>query len=315
MEPSSNTTKAAPKAAFVVFTVYCHTHIESGRRYVGLTSRTMERRWSQHIIQARSSKGGRWHFPNAIRKYGPDAFSHKIIRVFDNLDDANLAEKCLIKRWKTRNPKFGFNVAPGGYHVPHPVTNPWDRPGFRDNYPKDQIRHCFTPAARAAQKASLTPEKRSVATKVAMARPDVQAKRKALQEDPEYRGRISSSLKASLSSPEARERMSDNSKKSSTPEVVAKRSQAIRTAYQDPEVQERHRAAVREAQNRPEVRAKHASKVVSQETRARISAASTGFRHTDESKADMKRQFAERRDRLLAESGCATWSDYIKTKI
>jgi hypothetical protein len=30
----------------------CHTHIESGRKYVGLTSRTMERRWSQHIIQA-----------------------------------------------------------------------------------------------------------------------------------------------------------------------------------------------------------------------------------------------------------------------
>lgn len=114
------------------WTVYCHTHIESGRRYIGITVKTMMHRWNQHCAQAKSAKGGRWHFPNAIRKYGKDAFSHEVLEVCHDLEVANLAEECWIELFDTRNPEKGFNLAKGGQHVPHPIRkNPWDDPAYR----------------------------------------------------------------------------------------------------------------------------------------------------------------------------------------
>lgn len=113
------------------WTIYCHIHIATGRRYVGLTSQTMERRWSEHICKSKSAKGGRWHFPNAIRAYGPKAFSHVALMVLDSLDEANVWEDFWIEFLDTRNPDCGFNLAKGGHHIPHPKKNPWDRPEFR----------------------------------------------------------------------------------------------------------------------------------------------------------------------------------------
>jgi len=36
----------------MMWLVYCHTHIATGRRYIGLTSQTMEKRWRSHISTA-----------------------------------------------------------------------------------------------------------------------------------------------------------------------------------------------------------------------------------------------------------------------
>jgi hypothetical protein len=114
------------------WTIYCHIHIDSGRRYIGLTKRTMERRWSDHICAAKRSKGGRWHFPNAIRQYGKNAFSHEVLEVCETLEAANEAEIKWIDHFNSRDPRFGFNLAPGGEHIPHLKKNPWDRPGYRE---------------------------------------------------------------------------------------------------------------------------------------------------------------------------------------
>jgi len=305
-------------AASNVWTIYCHIHTDSGRRYIGLTKKTMMKRWNRHVFEAKHVKKGYGYFHNAIRKYGPESFSHEILEKHCSLEAANLAEQKWIKHFRSNESEFGFNIARGGSHTPHPIKNPWDRPGFREKHPST-IHNCLTPQARAAQLVSLnTPDskaKRSAATKAAMARPDVQAKRKVFQEDPEYRARIANTLKESLVSPEARARLSRASRESATLEVRKARGESIKLAYQDPEVKERHRIANTEAQNRPEVKAKHAARVTSDETRAKISAASTGFRHTDESKAAMRQQFGERRERLLRESGCSTWSQYIRLSI
>ena len=137
------------------WTIYCHTHIDSGRRYVGLTKRTMGRRWSQHVCQARSSKGGRWHFPNAIRKYGKDAFSHEVLEVCDTLEDANAAEVRWINHFDTRNPEKGFNLKKGGSHVPHPIKNPWDRPSYREKVSSSIRARWEDPATRARNVAGL----------------------------------------------------------------------------------------------------------------------------------------------------------------
>ena len=316
IQPSnSEAASETPIAASDVFTIYCHTHIESGRRYIGQTKKTWRKRWNRHVFESKHVKIGYGHFHNAIRKYGPDAFSHEVLEICHDLKSANAVEAKWIAHFHSNELEFGFNLTRGGSHIPHPVKNPWDRPGFREKHPST-IHHCFSPAARAAQRASLTPEKRSAATKAAMATPELQAKRAVFQKDPAYRARISAASKLALADPEVKARHSASAKiANARPEVKARVSAGIKAAFQKPEVQERHRAAVKEAQNRPEVRAKHAARVTSDETRAKISAASSKFRHTDESRVDMKRQFIERRDRLLAESGCATWSDYIRLSI
>lgn len=275
------------------WTIYCHTHVETNRRYVGLTKRTMLQRWDEHILIAmRMVKNGRWHFPNTIRKYGSDAFSHQILEVCSSLEVANLAEECWIELFDTRNPEKGFNTAKGGQHTPHPVKNPWDRPGFREKHPST-IEACFTPEARAKQKASLNTSesraKRSAATQASMADPVVQEKRQVFQKDPEYRERISQSLKASLATEEAKIRQSEAARLANArPEVKAKISTASRAVQSRPDVKERHREAVREAQNRPEVLEKRRAYRASPETKAKISKSSLGRKHSPEAIARMR---------------------------
>ena len=78
------------------WTIYCHTHIESGRRYIGLTKQTWQARWAGHVSQALSRKSGWGHFQNAIRKYGKDAFGCTVLQICDTLEQANAAEKFSI---------------------------------------------------------------------------------------------------------------------------------------------------------------------------------------------------------------------------
>jgi hypothetical protein len=114
------------------WTIYCHIHSSSGRRYVGLTKKTMLQRWNRHVYNALHSNGGRSHFANAIRKYGKDAFSHEVLEICDTLEAANVAEERWIKELGTRDPAKGFNLMRGGAHIPHLIRkNPWDDPVYR----------------------------------------------------------------------------------------------------------------------------------------------------------------------------------------
>jgi len=116
------------------WTIYCHTHVESGRRYIGLTQYTMLHRWNQHCVQAKNVKSNRSHFANAIMKYGKDAFSHEVLAMSWDLESANETEQIIIEQEGTRDPKLGFNLTKGGgfKQSPHPKSNPWERPEFRD---------------------------------------------------------------------------------------------------------------------------------------------------------------------------------------
>ena len=116
-----------------IWTIYCHTHVESGRRYIGLTKKTMMQRWNSHVLDAKSLHGkGCKHFWNAIRKYGKDAFSHEILAQSWSLEFANETEEYLVSFYETQNPKKGFNLSKGGGSQPHPIRkNPWNDPEYR----------------------------------------------------------------------------------------------------------------------------------------------------------------------------------------
>jgi len=192
----------------VKFTIYCHTHIESGRRYVGLTVRGMMRRWSQHVSQSRHSKK-LWHFPNAIHKYGKDAFSHEVLKICSTLEEANAYEEYFIDLFRTRDPEYGFNLAKGGEHTPHPKRNPMDRPGFREK--------ALQSLAKANAVSSAVRSNRS----------------KKLWEDPEFREKISTVLRANMDDPEIKERAISAMKQShARPESKEKRSRSSKAMWQ-----------------------------------------------------------------------------------
>ncbi len=179
------------------WTIYSHMHIESGRRYIGLTKLTMLRRWNQHLQNAKRKAGkGCRHFWNALRSYGPQAFSHEVLEVVESLEEANLREDFWIERFDTRNLEKGFNLARGGRHTPHPVQKLGDRPEF--------IAKCRTNSAHL-----LTPEGR--------------AKSRAAVQTPEFRAKIGAIARAAAARPGSKERRSAASKEvTSRPEVLAR---------------------------------------------------------------------------------------------
>lgn len=239
------------------WTIYCHIHVASGRRYVGLTKLTMMKRWNSHVYTANRIKGGRpavtSHFPNAIRKYGKDAFDHEVLQVCDSLEEASAAEERWIDHYDSTNPEKGFNLTKGGKHVPHPIKNPWDRPEYR--------KKCL-PSSRKNQKR---------ATEVASIRgtqgkPEVRAKMSAIMKElantPEGRAqRMTAAKPGKVLSPEHREKISKSSR-SRDPEVRAKMSAGVRKAFSNPEVKAKVVAALKKAMASPEVRARISAGVI-----------------------------------------------------
>lgn len=213
MGSSSNPKEASSRKsgeASSVFTIYCHIHRESGRRYVGQTRKTWKQRWNQHVYTAEKlAKKGWSHFANAIRKYGKDAFSHEVLETCATVDLANVAEEKWIAHFNTRDPLFGFNIKKGGDHVPHPMDREyWNRPGFRE-------------AASARSKAVWAdPQKRF----------NILTETRAALQCLDVRAKLSKSVTELWKDPEFRSKNLAAAAKSRTPEVLEK----LRRNWDDP---------------------------------------------------------------------------------
>lgn len=94
------------------YIIYCHTNKINGKKYIGQTNTTPARRWGKNGSEYISK--GNEHFKNAILKYGWDNFEHDILFFDLNKEQANQKEKELIKQYKTKNPKYGYNKTSGG---------------------------------------------------------------------------------------------------------------------------------------------------------------------------------------------------------
>ena len=93
----------------MAYCVYCHTNKINGKKYIGITSMSVNKRWQN----GNGYKNNR-HFNGAIQKYGWENFEHKII--FNNLtkEEAEAQEKFLIKLYQTNDRFFGYNISNGG---------------------------------------------------------------------------------------------------------------------------------------------------------------------------------------------------------
>ena len=91
------------------YSVYIHTHRESGKSYVGITCQRPEKRWKKGKGYSQN-----FRFGKAIAEYGWESFDHQIIVRGVTLKKAREIEKNLIDMFDLTNPQKGFNDATGG---------------------------------------------------------------------------------------------------------------------------------------------------------------------------------------------------------
>ena len=90
-----------------MYTVYKHTS-PSGKIYIGITKQKVQDRWKK-------GKGYKGQvFELAIKKYGWGNIIHEIIYEGLTKNEAEKIEIDLIKKYKSNNKKYGYNVANGG---------------------------------------------------------------------------------------------------------------------------------------------------------------------------------------------------------
>jgi group I intron endonuclease len=111
------------------FNIYKITNLVNGKVYVGQTTRTIERRFSEHLWECENKKSKNYNSPlnRALRKYGENNFILELIDTAKNGDDLNSLEQYWIFAEKSY---VGYRV---GYNADHGGNN---RFGIKINTPR-----------------------------------------------------------------------------------------------------------------------------------------------------------------------------------
>ncbi len=275
----------------IKWTVYCHTHIESGRHYIGLTKLTIVKRWNRHVYAANKVKDGKpyvtSHFPNAIRKYGKEAFTHHILGICNTIEAANLVEECWIYLLETRNPEKGFNIAKGGACKSNPIRkNPWSDPEYRAKslaavklkLQDPMFLANLSSASKLMWQDSDFKSRMSQISKEINSRPEVKAKISAANlgriHSPEARAKIRTANLGKTRSEQVKNKMSEILLNlSQNPEYIAKLSAASKSKWADPNF--RLKFSLSNKSGTPAVRKKLSlkfkGKIIGQETKQKLS--------------------------------------------
>lgn len=94
--------------------VYLITNLVNGKHYVGKTTGLLKKRWMRHLSD---TKRGVQTYPlhNAIRKYGPEAFSIvPLVRILETDPQLKEQERFWIRVFRSNNPRYGYNLTAGG---------------------------------------------------------------------------------------------------------------------------------------------------------------------------------------------------------
>ena len=92
------------------YIIYVHENKINGKKYIGQTSKSLERRSRANGIGYHHNQ----YFKEEIEKYGWDNFNHIVL--FENLDSdiADEIEKSLIAKYNTMDERYGYNIQSGG---------------------------------------------------------------------------------------------------------------------------------------------------------------------------------------------------------
>lgn len=92
-----------------MWTVYEAVNKENGKRYIGVTGRTLPQRKARHIYMASNGERACPRFYDALRKHGTRSFKWKSVATFAIKEFAYFHEHILVQTLKPE-----YNVAPGG---------------------------------------------------------------------------------------------------------------------------------------------------------------------------------------------------------
>ena len=137
----------------------------SGKRYVGQTVHSLERRRREHEYDAQ--RGASTPFHRAIRKYGADAFAWAVLCECETLEIMNRMEKEFITMYGAMVSTRGYNCRDGGDGggSPNAETRKKNAKGGQANVASGHLRKISSMAGKARAKqywSSMTPEERSV---------------------------------------------------------------------------------------------------------------------------------------------------------
>lgn len=113
------------------WTVYIHINKLNNKKYIGITSTNVWKRWGTNGIHYKPYDGTRCRFWNAINKYGFDNFEHEIIAEHLTKHEACDMERLLIKKLKTTDDRYGYNILFGG-------------DGVDGHKPSKGVNHCLS---------------------------------------------------------------------------------------------------------------------------------------------------------------------------
>jgi len=96
--------------------VYCIKNTINNKEYIGLTTRTLEQRWKQHICESNKQDSWEWNTPlgNAIKKYGKDSFEVFVLEECSSETEMKQKEIQLIRERKSLAFETGYNLTLGG---------------------------------------------------------------------------------------------------------------------------------------------------------------------------------------------------------
>ena len=100
-----------------LYCIYLHTCTITNLGYVGQTIRGIDKRWVNHLLDARAGKG--YYFHKAIEKYGEKCWTHDVLYVAFEKNSKHLedVETQLIADYDTY--KNGYNLTTGGRFGSH----------------------------------------------------------------------------------------------------------------------------------------------------------------------------------------------------
>jgi group I intron endonuclease len=91
--------------------VYLLLNRINGKAYIGQhRGYTLTKRWNKKLSNAQVNL----HLCNAIRKYGPSSFSRQILCHASCQQELDLLEQFWIAFYKSTDPRYGYNIQPGG---------------------------------------------------------------------------------------------------------------------------------------------------------------------------------------------------------
>lgn len=93
--------------------VYLVTNTVNGKKYVGITSKSLPHRWSQHCYLADRATEKSYAIHRAIAKYGRDAFTREVLATAQSMSDLNTLEIAAIAEHQSFGPN-GYNMTAGG---------------------------------------------------------------------------------------------------------------------------------------------------------------------------------------------------------